>query len=319
MMDTLTAQTRTAHTLTSQVLTAIAANHQAGAAEIAEQAASALIHSINTDESPTADLFRQKLLTMGWEFIRAQPTMAPLVNLVNSVLWDIEARDEVAVLRQRAGRAASTFRHRLHMHEAAIAESVLQLIPEKARVLTISRSSTVLAALRHAHRAGRRFTVICGEGRPGCEGRMLASELSEQGIEATLVVDALAIAMVAQAHLVLVGADHLREHDLVNKIGTYGLALAARANSIPLYALCGSDKFLPPGYRPPPQTTWPTQQVWDNPPDLVTIRNIYFDHTPLSLVTGIVTEKGVLPTIGIEAWLAAIKLHPSLRESNFGF
>ncbi|NJN66365.1 MAG: initiation factor 2B [Chloroflexaceae bacterium] len=319
MIDTLTAQARTAHPLTDQALAAIAANHQAGAAEIAEQAASALLQYINTDESPTPDTFRQHLLTIGWEFIRAQPTMAPLVNLVNSMLWDLESRDSVGVLRQRASNAASTFRRRLHVHEAAIAESVLQLIPEKARVLTMSRSSTVLAALRHAHRAGRRFSVICGEGRPGCEGQMLATELSEQGIPATLVIDALAIAMVAQSHLVLVGADHLREHELVNKVGTYGMALAARASSVPIYALCGSDKFLPPGYRPPPQTVWPARQVWDNPPDLVTIRNIYFDHTPLSLMTGIVTEKGVLPTIGIEAWMAAIRLHPSLKESNFGF
>ncbi len=292
----------------------IAANHHAGAAEIAEQAADVFLRYVYLDKATTVEAARRELLKIGWALIRAQPAMAPLVNLVNSMLWEIEGLESLYLFRQTVADAAGSFKRRLHINEAAIAEAVLPLVQERARVLTLSRSTTVQAALRHAQHAGRHFSVICAEGRPGYEGRIMATELSEYGVPVTLVIDALSIAMVAQARLVLVGADHLRGDELVNKTGTYGLALASRANRVPLYALCGSDKFLPPGYIPSPQSSWPIEQVWQDPPSTISVENMYFDHTPLSYFMGIVTEQGVLPTEGIEAWLASIKLHPSLKQ-----
>lgn len=302
-----------------QAIEAIAANHTAGATELAEQAAEAFLRCAQMDKSTRIDSFRQKVLSVGWALIRAQPTMAPLVNLVNNVLWAIDPLSSLTALRQTIYEVASTFKHRLHVHEAAIAESVLPLIPDKAQVVTLSRSTTVKAALRHAQHAGRRFRVVCAEGRPGLEGHLMAGELSEYSIPVTVVVDALAISMVSQSQLVLVGGDHLRGNDLVNKIGTYALALAAQDHGIPIYALCSSDKFLPPGYTPPPQMNWPPEQIWSSAPASVTVQNTYFDHTPLSHISGIVTEKGVLPSEGIEAWLAAIKIHPLINQSSFGF
>lgn len=302
-----------------QAIEAIAANHTAGATELAEQAAEAFLRCAQMDKSTRTDSFRQKVLSVGWALIRAQPTMAPLVNLVNNVLWAIDPLSSLTALRQTIYEVASTFKHRLHVHEAAIAESVLPLIPDKAQVVTLSRSTTVKAALRHAQHAGRRFRVVCAEGRPGLEGHLMAGELSEYSIPVTVVVDALAISMVSQSQLVLVGGDHLRGNDLVNKIGTYALALAAQDHGIPIYALCSSDKFLPPGYTPPPQMNWPPEQIWSSAPASVTVQNTYFDHTPLSHISGIVTEKGVLPSEGIEAWLAAIKIHPLINQSSFGF
>ncbi len=303
-------------TLIAQSIAALAANNHAGAAEIAEQGAEILLRRARTGEAATSDAFRQELLQTGWALICAQPTMAPLVNLVNAVLWKIETINSPRALRQAVADATSDFKRRLHVHEAAIAESVLPLIPEGAVVLTNGRSTTVRAALRHAQRAGRRFRVICAEGRPGCEGRTLARELAEANIAVTLVVDALALAMVSQANLVLVGADHLTANGLVNKIGTYGIALAAHRNRVPMYALCSSEKFLPPGYHPPPQAEWPADQVWSDAPPNVAILNVYFDRTPLTDISGIVTEQGVLPTAGIEAWLAAIQLHPMLSQAS---
>lgn len=66
---------------------------------------------------------------------------------------------------------------------------------------------------------------------------------------ATLLDDAAARAAIADADLVLVGADMLMSRGLVNKVGTYPMALAAQ-HGTPLYAVCGSEKFLPPGFRP---------------------------------------------------------------------
>jgi translation initiation factor 2B subunit (eIF-2B alpha/beta/delta family) len=189
---------------------------------------------------------------------------------------------------------------------------MLPFITEGACVLTNSRSTTVRAALLHAQRAGRRFRVLCAESRPGYEGRMMAAELAEHGIAVTLVVDALAISWATRAQVILVGADHLTVSGLVNKAGTASLALIAQTSGIPVYALCSSEKFLPPGYLPPPQARRPAEQVWTEAPAGVSIENYYFDRTPLSHISGIVTERGVLTSAGIEGWLASIQLHPAL-------
>lgn len=301
---------------TAQSIAAIAEDSISGAVEIAEKSAEVLIRLIRHGQQGTVAELRSALITVGWSLIRAHPTMAPLVNLVNGVLWTVEEAVEAERARAAIIDAASDFKRRLHVHEAAIAETTLRLIPDDGQIVTNGRSTTVRAALRHAQRAGRRFRVVCAESRPACEGRSLAAELASSGIAVTLVVDALAVAMAPEAQLVLVGADHLSANGLVNKVGTLGIALTAGSRGVPMYALCGSEKFLPPGYVPPAQARWPAEQVWDGAAPGVAISNLYFDSTPLTSLAGIVTEQGVQPNEGIEAWLAATKLHPALRANS---
>lgn len=301
--------------LTAQAVAAIADDSVSGAVEIAEQSAELLLQIAQIDPSPPTGELRDHLFAAGWALIRAHPTMAPLVNLVNATLWTCDEAASRRDVRRAVSEAINEFKRRLRVHEAAIAETALRLIPEEGQILTNGRSTTVRAVLRHAQRAGRRFSVICAEGRPACEGRSLAAELAAGGIPVTVVIDALAITLVAQVQLVLVGADHLGSHGLVNKVGTYGIALAAGAAGVPIYALCGSEKFLPPDYAPPQQAHWPAEQVWPDAPASVKITNLYFDTTPLSALAGIVTEQGIQPTVGIEAWLAATRLHPALRPT----
>lgn len=297
---------------TTQSIAALAEDNVSGAVEIAEKAAEVIARLTRIERADTIAQLRQDLLEMSWALIQAQPTMAPLVNLVNAVLWTFDGASDIADAYAAIETATSAFKRRLRVHEAAIAESALRLIPEDGQVITNGRSTTVRAALRYALRAGRRFKVICAEGRPGCEGRTLAAELAASGIPVTLVIDALAVMMTAEAQLVLVGADHLSGKGLVNKVGTYAIALAAQQHGVPMYTLCSSEKFLPPGYSPPLQARWPVSQVWADAPANVNIINYYYDETPLSALAGIITEQGIVPGVGIEAWLAATKLNPAL-------
>jgi translation initiation factor eIF-2B subunit delta len=298
--------------LTTQAITAISADTFSGAAEIAERSADLLLRLGRTDRSSTPDAVQQVVLSTGWELIRAHPTMAPLVNLMNAALERMDGVLSASAARQALETAATDFKRGLRLHEAAISEAALDLIRDDSVVLTNGRSTTVQAALRFAQRAGRRFRVFCAEARPGLEGRIQAAELAAEGLTVTLVIDALAVARVAEVQLVLVGADHLRGQALVNKVGTYAIALAANDQHVPIYPLCSSEKFLPPGYQLPAQAHWPAEQVWGDAPANVMIENLYFDETPLRLLAGSVTEQGVLPNEGIEAWFAAIKLHPAL-------
>jgi translation initiation factor 2B subunit (eIF-2B alpha/beta/delta family) len=296
------------------VIASITTDNRLGAAQIADLAADVLLKRATTGEPASPDAFRQELLVTGWALIRAQPAMAPLVNLVNTVLWKVEESETPRGLRRAVAQATEEFKRQIKQHALHVAEGALTLISDGATIVTLSYSTTVQYALLHAQRAGRRFRVVCAESRPIYEGRQAAGQLAEYGIPVQLMVDAAVVSAVSSAQLVLVGADMLSTRGLVNKAGTRALAAEAHRQGVPFYTLCGSQKFLPPGFEPLEQTDWPAAEVWPDAPSGVEVHNRYFDTTPLELITGIVTEQGILPVAAIEAWLAATKLHPALSH-----
>jgi translation initiation factor eIF-2B subunit delta len=301
----------------TQAVASLAEDNHSGAVEIAERAADILLRRATTGEAASPDAFRQELLATGWALIRAQVVMAPLVNLVNNVLWKAEETETPRSLRQAVAQATEEFKRQLRQHALWVAEGALTLMGESSTIVTLSYSSTVQHALLHAQRAGRRMEIICAESRPGLEGRQAAMVLASCGVPVTIMVDAAAIAAVEQADLVLVGADMLSNRGLVNKVGTYALAMAAKNAGVPFYTLCGSEKFLPPGFQPTEPLDWPVEDVWSDAPAGVKVQNRLFDFTPLEAISGIVTEQGILPVATIEAWLAATKLHPALVQGTY--
>ena len=194
-----------------------------------------------------------------------------------------------------------------------IGEHGQALVPEGARVLTHCNAGglatgglgTALAVLYAAQARGKRFEVLVDETRPLLQGaRLTAWELTRAGIPATLITDSMAGAAMARlgVDLVVVGADRIAQNgDTANKIGTYGLALLARAHAVPFYVVAPTttvDRALPSGEAIPIEeragaevrslagrpTAPPEVQVW----------NPAFDVTPAALVTAIVTEAGVI-------------------------
>jgi translation initiation factor eIF-2B subunit delta len=292
----------------------IATDNRLGAAQVAERAADLLLKRATTGEPASPDAFRHELLETGWALIHAQPAMAPLVNLVNAVLWRVEQSDTPHGLRAAVAQATEEFKRQSRQYAAHVAEGALTLIGEGAQIVTLSYSSTVQAALRHAQRAGRHFSVLCAESRPVGEGRDTAAILARSGVQAQLVSDHDAVLAVPEADLVLVGADMLSINGLVNKAGSRTLALTAHRAGVPFYTLCSSQKFLPPGFEPPHEIDWQHADRWPDVPDQEYTSRRYFDTTPLELIAGIVTEQAPLPVAAIEAWLAATRLHPALAQ-----
>jgi translation initiation factor eIF-2B subunit delta len=169
------------------------------------------------------------------------------------------------------------------------------LIRDGARVLTHSRSSTVLAAFLEAKRAGRNLSVLLTESRPMLEGRAMAGALAIEEIPVTLIADAAASLALDGVDLVMLGADKITPVNLVNKIGTRMIALAARERGLPLYAICDSSKFIKEDYlRAALPRSRNADELWAEAPRGVSVANSYFEPTPLSDFTGIVTEDGVL-------------------------
>ncbi len=188
------------------------------------------------------------------------------------------------------------------------------LIPAGATVGTICNAGalatggigTALAPIYHLHRAGRGPRVVVPETRPLLQGsRLTAWELSRAGVECTLISDGMIASRLRLGDVacVLVGADRIAANgDVANKIGTYGLALAAKAHQVPLYVLAPTstiDPAIPDGAAIPIELRAPEEVAeWRGvraAADGVDVWNPAFDVTPAELVTAIVTDRGVVP------------------------
>jgi translation initiation factor 2B subunit (eIF-2B alpha/beta/delta family) len=123
--------------------------------------------------------------------------------------------------------------------------------------------------------------------------------LLQHGIAVEYSIDMALFERLPEAQLVVVGADAVFPHGVVNKLGTHALAQIAQHQHIPIYSLCTTNKFLPAEATSLLQITeHPGSDVWPQAPAGLDIRNHYFDTTPLELFNGIVCEDGVMsPTV----------------------
>jgi len=195
-----------------------------------------------------------------------------------------------------------------------IGELGAALVPGDSTVATICNAGVLatggigsaLAPIYHLHRLGRAPRVIVPETRPLLQGsRLTAWELSRAGVECTVVADGAIASRLRRGDIAcaLVGADRIAANgDVANKVGTYPLALAARAHGVPLYVLAPSstiDPATPDGAAIPIElraeeevTAWRGVRA---AADGVAAWNPAFDVTPAELVSAIVTDRGVVP------------------------
>ncbi|TMC00232.1 MAG: hypothetical protein E6J42_01420 [Chloroflexi bacterium] len=170
-----------------------------------------------------------------------------------------------------------------------MAASARRVVPTGS-LMTYSYSSSVIELFGRI----RPRRVILSEARPLREGLRMARELVGLGISVTLITEAQLALFVHEADAVVVGADTiLPEGDLVNKIGTRLLALAARDAGVPFYSVSETLKVAAPSEPVPfaPEQGDPKEvcaEKW------LEVRNVYFEATPARLVTAYVTEAGVL-------------------------
>ncbi len=180
-----------------------------------------------------------------------------------------------------------------------------------AGALATGGSGTALSVMFHAHEEGRRFRVFVDETRPLLQGsRLTAWELMQAGINATLICDNMAAhAMKTQGITrIFVGADRIAANgDACNKIGTYGVAVAAQAHNIPFYVVAPKSTFdlsLSTGAEIPIEER-ASEEITafyghTCAPQGVQTWSPAFDVTPHQLITGIVTEKGLISPLSPE-------------------
>ncbi len=293
-------------------LALVASDREHGASWLALQATQALADASVLPPSPTftgADVEARlaQLRLAAQRFADARPSMAAIANSVaqtwRASVFDAQgaAIGDDPLLRLRALHdGAMLALGAWATAGAAITQAIADLLPPDATIYTHSRSSTVEQSLRWLAQAGRVRRVIVAESRPGGEGIALARALAaseaarDGGLLVTLAADTASGLLMREADAVIVGADSVRaDGAVVNKVGTYPLALMARAEGKLFYALCETLKIAAPD--------WPLILEAGDSADLapetipgVTTAVTLFDHTPATYCRAIVTERGAL-------------------------
>jgi len=296
----------------------IRADNTSGAAALAQRAAEALSGLAEPGEARCRETLKEQVGRAAVALVEAQPAMAPIFNLANSLLWRIGAVSDLEETRGAIRTVCRGFVAGLDAAADRVGSTASALIRDAVTVITHSNSQTVFTALLKAWDEGKRFRVVATESRPVREGVTLAGALARRGIPATLIVDAALLPWVAKADLALVGADAVTVQGAVNKTGTALLALACRETRREIYALCGSEKFLPAECRLPPEAPKDPAEVAPDCEPGVSVSNLYFEVTPLDWLTGVITEDGILRGEELLERLAGMKVHPVLKLSSRG-
>ena len=258
-----------------------------------------------TEFQKTCDLLaatRPTAFNLFWAIDRMKRTFAEAA----------QAGCSVAEIRQRLDTEART----IHDEDVASCRSMgahgATLVPDTANILTHCNAGalatagygTALGVIRAAVEQGKEVAVLADETRPFLQGaRLTAWELVKDGINTTVITDSMAGSMMrlGRVDLVVVGADRIAANgDVVNKVGTYGVAVLAREHGIPFYVaapLSTVDLHTPDGGQIPIEERSDREVTHVGPsrltPEGARIRNPAFDVTPAKYVTAIVTERGI--------------------------
>jgi methylthioribose-1-phosphate isomerase len=191
-------------------------------------------------------------------------------------------------------------------HGAALIQDGQTILTHcNAGALATAGYGTALGVVRAAWEQGKNIRVIADETRPVLQGaRLTAWELMQDQIPVTLITDNMAGSIMRQGliHVCVVGADRIAANgDVANKIGTYSVAVLAKAHNIPFYVAAPystidlatpSGKDIPIEQRRPEEVT----AIFNGPmiaPKGVAVFNPAFDVTPAEYITAIITERGI--------------------------
>jgi methylthioribose-1-phosphate isomerase len=249
-----------------------------------------------------------RLLSIARAHVRSGESVATLPDVLLAEAHAVAAEDAAACRAMGA------------LGAELIADGDVLLTHCNAGSLATAGMGTALAPIFSAHQQGKRVHVFVDETRPVLQGaRLTAWELARAGVPHTLITDNMAAHVMRTRGIraVFVGADRIAGNgDVANKIGTYGLAVLARAHDIPLYVVAPRstiDFSLTDGSAIPIEER-PTEEVRrlgtvqiateDTP-----VFNPAFDVTPSQFVAAIVTESGVARA-PYSHRLAALRDHP---------
>jgi methylthioribose-1-phosphate isomerase len=247
-----------------------------------------------------AELDGEDLQKAAQEIKAARPTAVNLAWAVDRVLKSDSAVEEALKMYQEdmdTNRA-------MGKHGATVINDDDTILTHcNAGALACVDYGTALGVIRAAHESGKNINVICDETRPVLQGaRLSVWEMQQEGIPVKLIVDGAAGRLMQEGEVdkVIIGADRVARGGVANKIGSLMVALAAKRFGVPFYVAAPKSTF-------DHKNSIYEIEIEERDPDEVLsfagcraaplgteVRNPSFDVVPSDLITGIITEKGIL-------------------------
>lgn len=289
-----------------------------GAPAIGIAAAYGIVVGLQTVGDESADAFTARLHEVADYLATSRPTAVNLFWAIDRMKKHAETvgTSDVAALRQSLLAEAQ----RIHEEDRAVCHAIgrygAELLGDGQGVLThcnagglaTAEYGTALSVFFTAQDTGKKLHVFVDETRPLLQGaRLTAWELSQRGIDATLICDSMAAQVMKEGrvHAVITGADRVAANgDSANKIGTYSIAVLAKAHDIPFYIAAPVSTFdlslesgdgIPIEQRAREEITHGFGR--QTAPDGVAVYNPAFDVTPANLIAGIITERGIIQPV----------------------
>jgi len=255
----------------------------------------------------------------------ARPTEPALRNGLNFIIKRLKKQKQEADCETILGSIdhyKNKYKTMIENSKKKIAEIGARRIPEVKRkkefmVMTHCHSSVVTGILIEAKRQGKEFRVLNTETQPRLQGRLTAQELIDAGIEVLHVVDSAMRWAVNhfEVDLIIIGADSVTsEGTVLNKIGSRLLALVAHEEHVPFYVATPLLKYNP-------ETSFgiieriemrETSEVWEDPPEGLTILNPAFETVSRRYIDGLITEAGIFASSHVHFQFA--RLYPELVD-----
>jgi translation initiation factor eIF-2B subunit delta len=273
-------------------LSALTRDNESGSRALAGRAAALFSEAAQRPDISPAEL-RRFLKKAARDLESAHPGLQAVIGLCNDLILVVDSTPQDERLREQLtdmlGRWDEIYTRRIRLLIFCNAYQVLQ---EARRIVSHSYSSTVLDVLISLEDRSPGLEIIQSVSGPVREGLRMARLLVEAGVSVRLIADAGLAAEVERSDAVLVGADGVSREGVLNKLGTLGLAVAARHFGVPMYAVFDTAKLLPPDKvfeieeKDPAELAEPSDER-------IKVHNVYFDRTPLELFTALITEERV--------------------------
>ncbi|MGF9820216.1 S-methyl-5-thioribose-1-phosphate isomerase [Brevibacillus agri] len=285
-----------------------------GAPAIGMAAAYGLYLGIRGSEAQTYEAFWQELNRQADYLGTSRPTAVNLFWALDRIKARVKKDAALPIAELKAAVLDEALAIQKEDSEVCrtIGEHLLTLLQDGMGVLThcnpgalaTAAYGTATAPFYLAKERGWNLKVYADETRPVLQGaRLTAYELQQAGIDVTLICDNMAAMVMSQGKVqaVVVGTDRVAANgDVANKIGTYGVAVLAKAHGIPFYVaapLSSVDLATPTGADIPIEER-PAEEITHGlgkqvAPDDIKVYNPAFDVTPAQYITAIVTETGI--------------------------
>lgn len=271
--------------LFSEKIRKIEFDMSSGAIQIALNALDLLRSFSKINKSETCKDFVEDFSELGRKLFLIRPNMASVQNLVAQIVYEINHLEENDLLEVQKF-ACSRIEELSNQSVTAIkksAEWAATLIDDSDYIATCSYSFTICRTFELAKQQGKNFKVLVAESRTAdgkfCYGRVLASFLESLQIPVEVFLDKKIYMYVPKTNCVMIGADSvLVDGSVINGNPSYGIAVEAEDSGLPFYSVCATSKVNTLSYLG---------------------KNIEaqkgFDLVPVNLITGLVSEKGILP------------------------